>query len=112
MPTNLHALVRYRTIDECLGNRFRRWTWQDLADACAEKIYEYEGLEATPSRRTIMYDLQSMRDGKLGYYAPITYDRNTKSYTYEDPDFSIQKFPLSKDDIFELEYALSILKKL
>jgi predicted DNA-binding transcriptional regulator YafY len=110
MPTNLHALVRYRTIDECLTKRYRRWTWQDLADACAEKIYEYEGLEATPSRRTIMYDLQYMRDGKLGYFAPIVYERSTKSYSYDDPDFSIQKFPLSKDDLFELEYALSILK--
>ncbi|NND35209.1 MAG: WYL domain-containing protein [Saprospiraceae bacterium] len=110
MPTNLHALIRYRTIDECLVKRYRRWTWQDLAEACAEKIYEYEGLDAVPSRRTIMYDLQSMRDGKLGYFAPIAYDRSSRSYTYEDPNFSIQKFPLSKDDIFELEYALSILK--
>ncbi|MCB0689928.1 MAG: WYL domain-containing protein [Saprospiraceae bacterium] len=110
MPTNLHALIRYRTIDECLTKRYRKWTWQDLADACAEKIYEYEGLEVVPSRRTIMYDLQYMRDGKLGYFAPIVYDRASKSYSYDDPDFSIQKFPLSKDDLFELEYALSILK--
>ena len=79
MPTNLHALVRYRTIDDCLTKRYRRWTWQDLAEACAEKIYEYEGIEAVPSRRTIMYDIQYMRDGKLGYYAPIVYDRNSKS---------------------------------
>jgi predicted DNA-binding transcriptional regulator YafY len=110
MPTNLHALIRYRTIDECLTKRYRKWTWQDLAESCAEKIYEYEGIETIPSRRTIMYDIQYMREGKLGYFAPIVYDRNTKSYSYEDPEFSIQKFPLSKDDIFELEYALSILK--
>ncbi|MCB0664188.1 MAG: WYL domain-containing protein [Saprospiraceae bacterium] len=110
MPTNLHALIRYRTIDECLTKRYRKWTWLDLAEACAEKIYEYEGIEAIPSRRTIMYDLQYMRDGKLGYFAPIVYDRASKSYSYDDPEFSIQKFPLSKDDLFELEYALSILK--
>jgi len=110
MPTNLHALVRYRTIDDCLTKRYKKWSWEDLADACAEKIYEYEGIEATPSRRTIMYDIQTMRDGKLGYFAPIIYERASKSYTYEDPEFSIQKFPLGKDDIFELEYALSILK--
>lgn len=110
MPTNLHALIRYRTIDECLTKRYRKWTWQDLAEACAEKIYEYEGIDVTPSRRTIMYDIQYMRDGKLGYFAPIVYERASKSYSYDDPEFSIQKFPLSKDDIFELEYALSILK--
>ena len=110
MPTNLHALIRYRTIDECLTKHNRLWTWEDLAEACADKIYEYEGLDVIPSRRTIMYDIKSMRDGKLGYYAPIVYDRGTHSYRYEDPDFSIQKFPLGKDDLFELQYALSILK--
>ncbi len=110
MPTNLHALVRYRTIDECLSKRNRHWTWEDLAEACADKIYEYEGIDAIPSRRTIMYDIKAMRDGKLGYFAPIVYDRANRSYSYEDPDFSIQKFPLGKDDLFELQYALSILK--
>ncbi len=110
MPTNLHALIRYRAIDECLGKKGRSWTWQDLADACADKIYEYEGVDVAPSRRTIMYDIQYMRSGKLGYVAPILYDRRTHSYRYEDPEFSIQKFPLSKDDLFELQYALSILK--
>ncbi len=110
MPTNLHALIRYRTIDECLNKRGRHWTWESLAQACADKIYEYEGLDVIPSRRTIMYDINAMRDGKLGYYAPIIYDRATRSYHYDDPDFSIQKFPLGKDDLFELQYALSILK--
>lgn len=110
MPTNLHALIRYRTIDECLAQRHKQWTWEDLSEACADKIYEYDGIDVSPSRRTIMYDIQHMRSGKLGYVAPIVYDRVNKSYSYEDSDFSIQKFPLSKDDLFELQYALSILK--
>ncbi len=110
MPTNLHALIRYRAIDECLGHRGKTWTWELLAEACAEKIYEYEGIDVMPSRRTIMYDLQYMRSGKLGYVAPIVYDRSTQGYRYSDADFSIQKFPLSRDDLFELQYALSILK--
>ncbi|MDH3651344.1 MAG: WYL domain-containing protein [Saprospiraceae bacterium] len=110
MPTNLHALIRYRTIDECLTKKGRVWTWEELSSACSDKIYEYEGVDVLPSRRTIMYDIQHMRSGKLGYHAPITYDRLRKSYFYEDPDFSIQKFPLNRDDLFELQYALSILK--
>ncbi len=110
MPTNLHALIRYRTIDECLSKKGRIWTWEELSSACADKIYEYEGIDVLPSRRTIMYDIQHMRSGKLGYHAPIAYDRLRKSYFYEDPDFSIQKFPLNRDDLFELQYALSILK--
>lgn len=28
MPVNLDALVRYHTIDKCLQNRLRDWTWE------------------------------------------------------------------------------------
>jgi predicted DNA-binding transcriptional regulator YafY len=112
MPTNLHALIRYRTIDECLRKKGRIWTWESLSEACGDKIYEYEGIDVLPSRRTIMYDIKHMRSGELGYHAPIKYDRLKKSYFYSDSDFSIQKFPLSNEDMFELQYALSILKNL
>ena len=112
MPTNLHALIRYRTIDDCLRKTNRKWTWEDLSSACAHRIYEYEGTDALPSRRTIMYDIKHMRSGELGYEAPITYDRADGSYRYNDPDFSIQQFPLNREDVFELQYALSILKNM
>jgi len=110
MPTNLHALIRYRTIDDCLQRRYKTWSWENLSEACSEKLYEFEGLDALPCRRTIMYDIRHMRSGELGYYAPIEYDRIKKTYFYTDPDFSIQKFPLSRDDLFELQYAVSILR--
>lgn len=112
MPTNLHALIRYRTIDECLRKRAKVWTWEDLSQACGDRIYEYEGTDTLPSRRTIMYDIKHMRSGELGYRAPIQYDRSTRSYFYDDPDFSIQQFPLNREDLFELQYALSILRNM
>lgn len=112
MPTNLHALIRYRTIDECLRKKNRTWTWEDLSSACADRIYEYEGTDTLPSRRTIMYDIKHMRSGELGYQAPIAYDRGNKSYYYADPEFSILEFPLNREDVFELQYALSILKNM
>ena len=43
MPRNKNALLRYRTIDRCLRNTGRRWTLQDLVDACSDALYEYEG---------------------------------------------------------------------
>ena len=30
MPANKNALIRYKTIDNCLRNRYRRWTLDDL----------------------------------------------------------------------------------
>ena len=71
MPVNKNALIRYKTIDRFLRNRYRRWTIEDLVKACSEVLYEMEGITRGVSVRTIQGDLQIMRSDKLGYEAPI-----------------------------------------
>lgn len=110
MPINKHALIRYKTIDSCLKNRFRKWTLEDLVEACSEKLYEYEGITKGVSLRTIQLDLQTMRSEKLGYNAPIiVVDR--KFYTYEDRNYSITNIPLSQQDMGTLNEVLEVLKQ-
>ena len=70
MPANKNALIRYKTIDRCLSNHYRRWTLEDLVDACCEALYEMEGLSKGISVRTVQGDIQMMRSDKLGYNAP------------------------------------------
>lgn len=36
MPLNRSTLIRISTIDRCLQNRYRRWTIDDLMDACTD----------------------------------------------------------------------------
>ena len=71
MPVNKKALIRYKTIDRCLRNRYRRWTLEDLVEACSDALYEMEGITRGVSVRTIQGDIQIMRSDKLGYEAPI-----------------------------------------
>ena len=71
MPANRNALIRYKTIDNCLRNPYRRWTLEDLVDACSDALYEYEGIDKGISKRTAQMDIQMMRSEKLGYNAPI-----------------------------------------
>lgn len=97
MPANKNALIRYKTIDRCLRNRYRRWTLDDLVDACSDALYDMEGIAKGVSTRTVQGDLQMMRSDKLGYYAPIeVYDN--KYYRYSDPDYSITNTPISTED--------------
>ncbi|MEM9917304.1 MAG: WYL domain-containing protein [Bacteroidota bacterium] len=110
MPKNKNALLRYRTIDKCLQNRFRKWTLEDLIEACGEALYEYEGIQKGISKRSIQADIQLMRSDKLGYNAPIVVEEK-KYYTYSDPDYSISNTPLSNEDLKRLNEALSILKQ-
>lgn len=108
MPFNRNAQLRYRTIDKCLRNTSRRWTLEDLIDACSEALYDVEGSPRGISRRTVQMDIQMMRSGKLGYTAPITVLQH-KYYTYSDPSFSIDGNLLSQKDVQILMDAAGML---
>lgn len=110
MAQNKNALIRYRTIDKCLQNKYRQWTLEDLIEACSEALYEYEGKETSVSKRTVQLDIQMMRSDKLGYNAPIeVYDK--KYYHYTEEDFSITDIPLTETDINVLTETVSMLKQ-
>jgi predicted DNA-binding transcriptional regulator YafY len=110
MPVNRNALIRYTTIDKCLRNHYRKWTLEDLMDACSDALYEFEGIDKGVSRRTVQLDIQNMRSEKLGYNAPIVVTER-KYYTYEDSDYSITQLPLSDQDLNKLNDAVEILKQ-
>ena len=110
MPANKNALIRYKTIDRCLRNRYRRWTIEDLVDACSDALYELEGIRKGISLRTVQADIQMMRSDKLGYNAPIeVYD--LKYYRYADPDYSINEMPLTYDDFKLIKKAVELLSQ-
>lgn len=110
MPVNRNALIRYKTIDICLRNKYRTWTLEDLIDACSDALYEYEGIDKGISRRTVQMDIQMMRSEKLGYNAPIVvYDG--KYYKYEDEDYSITNTPLSEQDLRTMSEAVEVLRQ-
>lgn len=108
MPANKNALIRYKTIDRCLRNRFRLWTIDDLTEACSAALREMEGITKGVSVRTVQGDLQMMRSDKLGYNAPIeVFDR--VYYRYADPNYSINEMPLTEDDCRLLRQAVEML---
>lgn len=111
MPVSKNALIRYKTIDNCLRNRYRKWTLEDLIDACSDALSEFEGRDENVSRRTVQADIQMMRSDKLGYNAPIVVKEN-KYYTYSDPEYSITNVPLTEQDTVMMADAVNVLKQL
>lgn len=110
MPINRLALIRYKTIDNCLRNKYRKWTIENLVDACSDALYEFEGKLQGVSLRTIQLDIQNMRSEKLGYNAPIVVV-DKKYYTYEIPDYSITNMPLTSLDLNTLSQITHTLKQ-
>lgn len=110
MSINKLALIRYKTIDDCLKNRYRKWTLDDLIEKVADVLYEMEGITSGVSKRTIQADIQVMRSDKLGYKAPIVVVHR-KFYTYSDPDYSITNTPVNKTDVEKMKEIVGVLKQ-
>lgn len=111
MPANKNALIRYKTIDNCLRNRYRRWTLEDLVEACSDAIYDAEDIVKGVSVRTVQGDIQIMRSDKLGYNAPIEVYEH-KYYRYADENFSIMNMPMSENDFEVMKEAVDMLRQL
>ncbi len=110
MSSNKNALIRYKTLDKCLKNKYRKYTLEDLIDECSEALFEFEGKESYVSKRTVQLDLQNMRSEKFGYEAPIeVYER--KYYRYRDPEYSIHNISVNESDLKAMNNAVQILKQ-
>lgn len=110
MAQNKNALIRYKTIDKCLQNNNRRWTLEDLIEACSDALYEYEGRDINVSKRTVQLDIQMLRSDKLGYNAPIeVYEK--KYYRYADDQYSITDIPITENDMNVLTETVEMLKQ-
>lgn len=110
MALNKNALIRYKTIDKCLQNKYRHWTLNDLIEACSDALNEYEGRDVNVSKRSIQLDIQLMRSDKLGYNAPIVvYDK--KYYRYANENYSITDIPLTENDMNVLSETVEMLKQ-
>jgi hypothetical protein len=87
MPVNLNALIRYKTIDQCLRNTAVLVDIDYLIKHCSEALYEATGRESGVSERTIRNDIRILRSDILGFNAPIVVKDGV--YRYSEIDFSI-----------------------
>ena len=110
MSVNKLALMRYKVIDECLKNRYRKWTLDDLIIKVADALYDHEGITTGVSKRTIQADIQLMRSDKLGYNAPIVI-QDRKFYAYSDAAYSITQVPINNADIEKMKDIVGLLKQ-
>lgn len=101
-----NAQLRYRVIDRCLRNQYKPFpSKEDLRQACEEAIFgSTEGSDICDS--TIEKDMFAMR---MEFDAPIKYSKRDKGYYYEDEEYSIDKIPLSEEDIDAIKFATNTL---
>ena len=113
MATNKNAQLRYKALDQCFSNFYKKFYIDDLIAYCSEKLTEHYATETNVSRRQIFDDMNFMKsDG--GFEAPIeAYKEGRKAYyRYSEKDFSILKKPLNPSELNTLIEALETLNRM
>ncbi len=107
MATNKNATIRYQTLDRCFSNRGKRFFLDDLVAACNADPYEYSGNERGIGRRQLFEDIKFMMSDQ-GWSIPLERCKDGKRvyYRYSDPEFSINKQPLSPGEADQLKEVL------
>ena len=97
MPVNKNANLRYRILDECLGNRTRHYTNDELLEALNDKIAEHG---FSPIGRTQYYKDLNFMKSEAGWSIELETYRYGKKVRlrYADPDFSIKNSPLNNNE--------------
>jgi predicted DNA-binding transcriptional regulator YafY len=110
MPTNLNALIRYKTINNCLSTG-RGYSKQELASACTEALKEYRDRKVNVSTRTIEDDISKMRGSHLGMEAPIVIKNGL--YFYSDPSYHLANVLFTDEGIIRktIDMLLGLLEK-
>ena len=110
MATNKHALIRYKSLDKCFGNKWKKFFIEDLIEFCSASLSDYIGSETKVSRRQLLDDITFMRS-EGGYQAPIISMKEGRRvyYRYNPIDYSILKQPLNEAEQEQVRLALETL---
>lgn len=101
-----NAQIRYRIIDRSIRNEFNPFpSKKALREACEEALYgSVDGANICDS--TIEKDLFAMR---MDHDAPIKYSKSNGGYYYSDENYSIDRIPLTTEDIQAIQFATKTL---
>ena len=108
MPITKDSYLRYRVLDKCFRNPVGRYTIKKLIDKCNEALSFKD--KSSISIRTIRYDIAYMKSDEI-WKAPIVAIRDGHEcyYRYSDPNFSIDKVPLSEAQMKLIQSAVEVL---
>lgn len=113
MSINKNAQLRYKILDECLSNRYKKYFIEDLINTCSEQLSNHYGRETKVSRRQILEDLKFIESVE-GYNASIYRYKEGRRvyYRYEDINFSIYKKVFSEQELETIEEAINIFSNI
>ena len=112
MATTKNPLIRYKILDKCFRNPYKRYFIEDLIEACNVVLIEIDIESKGISRRQILDDISFMESSE-GWGIDLIRHRDGKKvyYRYEDTAYSINNMPLNEVEVNQLKSAMQILSQ-
>lgn len=112
MAVTKNPLIRYKILDKCFRNPYKRYFIDDLIAACNELLMEIDPESKGISRRQILDDIAFMESSE-GWSIDLIRHRDGKKvfYRYEDTNYSINNMPLNEVEVNQLQSAMQILNQ-
>ncbi len=112
MPQNQNATIRYKVLDRCFKDFRHRYYIDDLIDACAQALLNYNGSDRGISRRTVFDDITFM-ESSAGWSIPLERHKDGKKvyYRYANRDFSIFNNELSDTELSQIRTTVDVLSR-
>lgn len=110
MPDNKKALIRYKVLDKCFGEKYHKYYIEDLTEKCNDALKK-ANLEPV-TKRQIQYDIAFMKSTD-GWSAPIaSFQDGKRKYIKYTEDFSIMEMPISEMELEQLQTLITSLSRL
>lgn len=112
MAINKHAYIRYKVLNSCFANHFKKYFMQDLLEACNKVLLDLNPDSNGVSQRQIYNDIKFI-ESKDGWSAPIKriYQGKRPYYQYEDRTFSISNNLLNPQELDQLREAIELMNR-
>jgi predicted DNA-binding transcriptional regulator YafY len=112
MAITKNALIRYRTLDKCFSNFGRKFSNEDLLEACNNALYEFNFSSDGIKKRQLFEDIKFMESAQ-GWEIPLQRNKEGRNvfYRYETKDYSINNQPINDFEIEKLKSALLVLSR-
>ena len=112
MATTKNPLIRYKILDKCFRNPYKRYFIDDLIEACNIVLMEIDPESKGISRRQILDDIAFMESSE-GWNIDLQHlkDGRRVYFRYEDINYSINNMPLNEVEINQLQSAMQILNQ-
>lgn len=113
MSVNKNAQIRYKALDKCFSNQYKKFYIEDLINYCSSVLMNHYGKEISVSRRQIFNDIDFMRSD-AGFEAPIISIKEGRKvyYRYEDLNYSILNKPLTDFEMQAIDNTLEIISRI